>query len=189
MKKLISHTSVRLVLGFLFIVALFVFRNTPAVKAEDATTVEGVWEVTSVSPLGYETEYDLNHKLSIVRQGDNYEVKWLDGPRAGSSVIYPGSRMRIAKTFNVLISDDVFFPGKPGRGSMAETQMQEIAGITWPNTVSYTLSADGNSLQRSECTVKVYWDNNGHYSRNEVSPGFYKETLNRVYGPVKVENR
>ena len=61
--KLMNHKSIRLVLGFWFIASLFVFGNIPAVKAEDALTVEGVWQVISITPQNSFTKDVLNNKV------------------------------------------------------------------------------------------------------------------------------
>jgi hypothetical protein len=168
----------------LFIVSFFVFGNIPAVIAEDVPTVEGEWEVMSTSPLTPVSQGDLGHKLSIVRQGDHYEVKWLDGPSAAQAgVSFSGSDIQIIHVDNNPIYNGEWTPGELKGDAAPATLAQETAGITYPKSVSYTLSADSNSLQRSEDALRLNWSN-GHYTNYEILPGFFKETLKRVSGPV-----
>lgn len=182
-----SSASARLICGFLFVFLIVICGGGRTIRAEETQTVEGVWEVVSVSPLNSSAQDILNKKISIVRRGDGYEVQWLDGPLAGAPVAYSGSEKQIVKVYNDPITDDGWVPGEFTGGSKPATLAQEIAGKTWPDTVSYTLSVDGNSIQKSWDAVRVYWEN-GHYSRYEVSPGYFKQTLNRVSGSTKVES-
>jgi len=157
---------------------------TWTVNYEEPATVEGVWQVISVSPLNSFTQGALNNKVSIVRKGEVYEVKWLDGPLTGAPAVYSGSEKQIVKVYNdPILPSPGINPGDDWGDSRPANLAQEVAGMTYPDTVSYTLSVDGNSLQKSWDAVSVQWKN-GHYSHYVISPGFFKETLKRISGPV-----
>ncbi len=177
-------------LVFCLVLAVVVLCNVQPVKAQSNLTVEGVWEVMSATPLTTVSQGDLGQKLSIVQKGDTYELKWLSGSRAGNpSASYSGSMMQIAKIYNDPIWSGGWTAGE-ARGEEREPANlgQQVAGIIYPNTVSYTLSSDGLSLQRCEDAVRVHW-RGGRYTHYETLPCYFKETFRRVSGPTKVENR
>jgi len=185
MKKLVAHASIRLVLGFLFIVSLFIFGNILVTKAEDAPTVEGEWEIVSVSS---DTEKSMiGSKVSISRNGDSYEVKGINAdsrPR-----IYTGNERRIVHTAieDLIASEDVH------ESSMPVLVKSQLVGKQVPINYSFTLSADGNFLTREQDGKGFDWQTNTETGevRNvkyDVAPGYYKRTLKRVSLPAgKVE--
>ncbi len=185
MRKSMTVVSLRVVLGCWFIAALFVFGNIPALKAEDTSTVEGVWIVVSANPLTDVSRADLNHRLAIARMGETYELKWLDGPRSNTTAPpFFGSELQIAHQYDTALHAEGKWVFGEQRGSDEPPSLQqELAGKTYPQTVSYTLSPDGRFLYRAEDSVRIFWDN-GHYTHYEILPGYFKETLKRVSGPA-----
>ncbi len=182
MRKLMTHVSIRILFGFLFIVSFFVFGHLPVVKAEDAQTVEGVWEVISVSSA---TDNSLiGSKVSISRNGDSYEVKGMndDSPR-----IYAGNERRIVRT----AIEDLIAPEDVHEGNMPVSVKSQLAGKQVPVNYSYTLSADGNLLTREQDGKDFNWQTNPETGevrnvRYDITPGYFKRTLKRVSGPVSV---
>jgi hypothetical protein len=181
MRKMMA--SAAMVCCILFLTQGFPLQHA---KAEEGLSVEGVWEVMSAVPPAAGSR-DLGKKLSIVRKGDDYEVKWLDGWRAdGTSDIFGGSPWQLAKTTNLPIYSGEWAPGEAKGDPTPETLARECAGITYPRTVSYTLSGNGTTLERSQDAVQLFWKNN-HYTHHEIRPGYLKERLQRISGPVNKE--
>jgi hypothetical protein len=188
MKKLMTVASVRLVMGFCFIVATFVFGNIRVVKAEENLSVEGVWEVISVSS---DTETDLiGSKISISRKGDGYEVKSV--PDDNRPRIYSGNERHIVHTELEYLKNPTDVHENPN--GMPPSAAAQIPRQQVPINYSYTLSADGNFLTREQDSKNFSWEFNPSTgaSRNvryEIMPGFYKRTLKRVAKLVQVESR
>jgi hypothetical protein len=188
MRNLMTVASVRVVLGFWFIVSLVFFGNISAVKAEETPTVEGEWEMVSTNAQGWQNEVGM--KMKISRKGDGYEVT-----STTSQTIYSGSGTRIVHTF---LEDLGGEPGeRHGAGSnIPEEVSRQVAGQKVPINISYELSADGNYLTRTQDAKWLYWDWEDQQGRRiyrftnyEIKPGFYRTTFKRVAGSALAENR
>ncbi len=147
-------------------------------RGQDVLTVEGVWEITSVN---FEVlRNTIGTRLSISRKGDSYEVKWINGRNEG---LYSGSSARIARTdFNDL--------GSPLSSDTPPAVLKQVKGQMVPVNVSYTLSTDGNTVQRECDYIHIYYLSPSlRYHHYEIQPGYIKSTLKRVSGPLKAEDR
>ena len=164
-----TYTSVRMVLGFWFIVSLFIFGSMPVAKADNNQTVEGEWEVVSVGE--YQSSEWIGKKLSIVRKGDVYEVKWAGYP----SNIFTGNDTHIVYTEMANLSE--FTVATSGTMPINSVPQQQI-----PIEHCYTLSAEGNSLTREQDSVLIS-SNGGTYTGYNINHGFLKITLKRISSP------
>ena len=170
--------SIALVATVLALCLLMVTGNIQTAKAESVLSVEGEWEIIS-------TNFDSlkNHvgqRQSITRKGNGYEVKWLG---SGNVETYTGSETRIVRT----VLEDL---GSPLSGDTPPEVLRQVKGQKVPINLSYTLSADGNYMQR-ECDYihMFYRSQSKRFDHYEIAPGYIKWTLRRVSGPVKVEAR
>lgn len=183
MKKIIH---VGLLYFSLLVSVLF---NVQTATAQNNLTVEGEWEVMAANPLTVISQADLGQRLSIVRKGNTFDVKWLTGRRAQfPSASFTGSVMQIANVSQEPIWTGDWTPGEARGNKEPANLAQQVAGITYTNTLSYTLSNDGLTLQRCDDAVRIHWSN-GRYTHYEINPCYFKETLTRVSWPEKVENR
>ena len=188
MRKSMTVASIRLVLGFWFIVATFVLGNIRVVKAEEHFSVEGEWEVISVSS---DTETDrIGSKISISRKGVGYEVKSV--PDDNRPWIYAGNERRIVHTELEYLNSPTDVHENPN--GMPPSAVAQIPRQQVPINYSYTLSADGNFLTREQDGKHFSWQFNPSTgaSRNvryKIIPSSYKRTLKRVAKLVQVESR
>ena len=149
-------------------------------KAERPPTVEGAWQIVSVSS---DTERELIGKeISISRKGASYEVIEWDGVAATCT----GNDRRLERTKMELLVDpeDVRDTGHPAAID------NYFAGKQVPIRYSYTLSADGNTLTREQDSKHFSWEQNTVTGevRNiayKIAPAHFKRTLKRV----SVQNR
>lgn len=70
--------------------------------SKEPLTVEGVWEVISVSSADTESSL-IGRKVSISRQADNYVADKV--PSDGNPTIYKGNERRIVRTSIELLND------------------------------------------------------------------------------------
>jgi hypothetical protein len=140
-------------------------------------SVEGEWELISTNTTAIRK--DIGQRLSISRQGDGYEVKWLDGR---SAVTYSGNDTRIVHTF---LEDLGKGGGSEGGPPIPASVLQQVTGQKAPINKSYTLSGDGLVLQ-GECDIFwfYWWKKTGRFERYEIAPGYSKTTFKRVSGPA-----
>jgi len=160
-----------------------VMADKQTAKAEEPLTVEGVWEIISVS--SDEVRDQIGRKVSISHKGDSYEVKSINKNRP--SKIYSGNERRIVNTELVYVIEPTTDDWKGDRAP--PLVYQQLAGKQVRVSDSYTLSADGNFLTRVLDTKNVYWKTNKQTGkiddvRYEVIPNDYKYTLKRVSGPI-----
>jgi tetratricopeptide (TPR) repeat protein len=146
-------------------------------KAQRQPTVVGVWEIVSVNYD--ENKIYIGKRISILRKGDSYEVKTLDG----SLSIYTGDDQRIVRTDMELLVD----AGTEGKRRPLSVDRQFI-GQRVAMSYSYTLSADGNFLTKEQDNQHFYWETNTvtgetRNARYEIDPGDIKATLKRVSQP------
>ena len=171
MKKLMTCVSARLLLGFSFIVSLFIFGSMPAVKAEDTQSLEGEWAVQSSWD-----SYLTGGKFTITRKGDEYKVI-VSSPQIQQSTgttPYYGTPTQIMATMTLDYDDLVYaFPSAP------EQALKQLVGkVTERHRI--TLSSDGRS---AECDIDHirFWNNQeGNMVNYEVIPFDYKTTLSRI---------
>jgi len=102
---------------------------------------------------------------------------------SGNVETYTGSETRIVRT----VLEDL---GSPLSGDTPQEVLRQVKGQKVPINLSYTLSADGNYMQR-ECDYihMFYRSQSKRFDHYEIAPGYIKWTLRRVSGPVKVEAR
>ncbi|MBI5436102.1 MAG: hypothetical protein HY937_03185 [Nitrosomonadales bacterium] len=167
MKKLITVAPLRAVLGFWFIVALFVFGNIPAVKAEDTQSLEGEWAPTSSS-----SRWD---SITIVRQDGGYNViikyKPNEKPPAWSG-FYQGNATQIITSRNI--------PSEHFADDFPAPVIRALAGkITY--RYRFTLSIDGRSAEFAIDKLGVnYYQNTGEMHDYFIAPFAEKTTMVRV---------
>jgi hypothetical protein len=190
MRKLLNATFPQSVLIFCLILSFVFVGDIQTVKAESNLTVEGVWEVISVSS---DTERDLiGIKISISRKGDIYEIRRV--PDDNNPVIYTGNERRIVRTEIELLNDPTGVREGTKRNSFVERAIErKYHGQQVPINYSYTLSADGNFLTREQDSKRFTWEFNPTTGdvRNvmyEIIPGEYKRILKRISGPTKAES-
>jgi hypothetical protein len=87
-------------------------------------SVEGEWELISTNTTAIRK--DIGQRLSISRQGDGYEVKWLDGR---SAVTYSGNDTRIVHTF---LEDLGKGGGSEGGPPIPASVLQQVTGQKAP---------------------------------------------------------
>lgn len=150
-------------------------------------TVEGIWEVVSVS-INTDKQY-IGNKISISRQGDRYEVKEANTDN-GELWFCTGNERRIIYTnIELLHNPKDEFEGNNIPASVA----QKLAGQKVPINNSYTLSADGNFLTLETDSKLFYWDldtttGKAYNVRYEIKPANNKKILKRISGPAKDGN-
>lgn len=187
MKKLMTHASIRFVLGFWFIVSLFVFGNTPVVKADETPTLEGEWVVQSSWDSG-----DVGSKYAIVRAGDGYKKVFLGSAHKAASTpgvsekIFYGSPSQITATETLsyekllalyTVTDDTF-----------RSVLQELGGKLTQNQ-RLTLSPDGLFAEFAEDNIHITCDSQtGRLTNYNMEPFSHKATWMRV-ASAKVESR
>lgn len=170
MKKSITIASLRAVLGFWFIVSLVVMGNVQTVKAEEALTVEGEWELISANKP--ESQKNIGGRVSISRKSDGYDVKWSCGGRD----TFSGSETRISRTSLQDLGE--------AAGVLPPSVRQQVAGQIVPIDVSLTLSGDGRFLQEAADYILFYWyPNIQRFDHYEIKPGDHKWTFKRVSVP------
>lgn len=168
MKKLMITVS---------LISFFVFGNMPVVRTEDALTVEGVWEQVSTNTKAWETEN--GKRLAIMRAGDHYEVKWVEGETT-ATYSGDGTRIVLSRLEYLCEPDD-----RHGAGSdLPDSVCQEVKDQQVVINVSYVLSNDGNFLTKMQDGRWVYWDDNQRFTHYEVKPNFYTTTLKRISSTV-----
>jgi len=172
MKKWITVSSLRSVLIFLVMLSLVGAGDIQTARADEPLTVEGEWEVISSN---FEIlKKDIGQRQSISRIGDGYEVKWLDG---SSTNLYTGNEKRIIHTFQQDLGD-------PLSTDAPASVLRQVKGEKVPIIVSYTLSADGNYLQRTCDYIQLYYGSNtGRFHHYEIESGRIQTTLKRISGP------
>lgn len=191
MKKRMPAPLLLSILICSFALALVVVGDIRTARGQNALTVEGTWEVISVSS-GTEKSL-IGSKVSISRQGDSYIVNSV--PPDGNPTIYTGNERRIVRTNLELINDPKAVREGDRRSSIAEREIErKFAGQKAPINHSYTLSADGNFLTREQDGTRFQWQTNTitgevRNVRYEILPSEYKRTLRRISGPPKAENR
>ncbi len=147
-------------------------------------TVEGVWEVISVT-LDTDKSF-IGSRISISRQGNRYEVK---GSNNEAPWLCTGNDRRIVyTTIELLFNPKDDFEGSSIPASVA----QKLAGQKVPLNNSYTLSADGNFITIESDSKLFYWDLNtatgeAHNVRYEIKPGNNKKILQRISGLTKAD--
>ncbi|MCX5693181.1 MAG: FecR domain-containing protein [Candidatus Omnitrophica bacterium] len=176
MRKQMKYASARLVLGFSFIVLLVVFADIRMVKGENAPTVEGEWEAISANVPTLQKS--IGKRLTIAREGDSYELKWLDG----SGYTYSGNDTRIVYTtledLGHLLEDGASTP-------LAYSVKQAVAGQKVPFDIVYTVSGDGSFLQESVDGIVYTWNKEtGQLAHYKIIPGKYTLTFKRISGPA-----
>jgi hypothetical protein len=136
MKKLTPVVSLRAVLGLGFIVALFVFGNIPAVKAQDASSLEGEWIVQS----SWDSK-EIGSRTTIVRKGDEYKVT-SNAPIAQGHNISPfyGTPTQIMATHTPSY-DDLVYMFSPKSDLQRSALEQAADKVT--KRLRITLSSDG----------------------------------------------
>ena len=166
--------------SLLFAVGLCSFVWNPQTSnAQDTRTVEGVWEIISVNVDSSKTY--IGKRISISRKDNGYEVKWLDGR---DSVMYSGDKTRIVHTSLDDLADSI-----PPADTPASV-LSQVRGQKVPINSVYTLSADGNYLNRATDYIWVYYGKKSkRFDHYEVESGYIKHTLQRVAVPEKAENR
>jgi hypothetical protein len=182
MRKL-DTILIQLFLIFLFITSA-VIDYTKTAEATEQLTVEGVWEVISVS-LDSDKSY-IGNRISIARQGARYQIQRLN---SNDSWYCTGNDRRIAYTKMELL----FSPTDELGGNRIPVSIaQKFAGQQVPMNTYYTLSADGNYLTIESETKLYYWDTNtatGEISnfRYEIKLANNNKVLKRISGTSKEE--
>ncbi len=176
MNKSMSIAPVMTILGGCCLLILAGIVQTA--KAENMMSVEGEWEIISTNMDVLKK--DIGTRQLITRKGNGYEIKSM---ASGSVESYSGTEIRIVRT----ALDDL---GTPLSSDTPPSVLQQIKGQKVPINISYTLSADGNYLQRECDYVSIlYWKRSGRYDHYEIEPGYIKTTLKRISGPINAENR
>lgn len=191
MRKLMTHASIRFVLGFWFIVLFFIFGNIPAVKADDTQTVEGEWEIQS-SWDGM----DIGSRYAITHKDDGYHVieATAGSQSENSGLVYYGSPTQITAT-KTLSYDDLLrmfskeISGNSASASAVRTALPQLADkVTIKHRI--TVFPDGHSAEHAEDGILIFFDTNGQMTRYEITPFAHILTLARVLPEnSKVENR
>jgi len=187
MRKPMVVLLLRVLLAF-WVTLLFVgIADTKTAKGQEPLTIEGVWEVLSVSS---DTERSLiGHKITISRKGDRYEVK--RGVEDNNPWICSGNTTHIVCTEIQLL----FSPEDSHKGdTIPATVKQQLAGQRAPINHFFSLSSDGNFLSSEVDGKNYYWDiitatGEIRNVRCKIGPGGNKRTLIRISGPVKTEIR
>lgn len=178
---------------FSFTLALIVAGGIETARGQDNLTVEGIWEIVSVSS---DTQNKIiGSKVSISRNGDSYVVDSVPPDGNRGPTIYKGNERRIARTNLELVDDPEAVREGNERSAIVQREIQrKFAGQKAPINYSYALSADGNFLTREQDGKLFRWQTNTMTGevrniRFEIVPSDYKRTLRRVAGPAKVEPR
>ncbi len=157
--------SIRLVLGFWFIVTLLVFGNVPALGAEDTQSLEGEWAITS-------SKYDWD-RITIVRQDGGYNVKSnTKGQPNLWEGFYQGNATEIITSRNI-----------PSENFAADYPAPVIRALKDKITFRYkfTLSGDGRSVEFARDNLGVhYYQNTGELYDHFIAPFAVKTTFVRV---------
>lgn len=180
MRKLMLIIPVRMLLGFWLVLSFGFLVNIEILKAEDATTVEGVWEMVSTNAEGWQR--DAGAKMKIVRKDGGYEVTSI----GGIQTIFSGDGTSIVYTY---LEDLGGEPGeRHGAGdNIPEEVKRQVSGQKVPINISYEVSADGNYLTRSQDGKWLYWDTEPavRFTNYEIKPSFYRVTFKRISGPTQ----
>ena len=187
MRKLVTAVFPQSVFMFCLIISFIVVSDIQTSIGAEPLTVEGVWQVISVSsPIDNES---VGVKTSISRKGDIYEV--IKRFPNGNPTIYNGNERRIVNTnMELIIDDDALHEGTPKPPSVKRM----FAGQRVPINYSYTLSADGNFLTYEQDSIICKWETNTTTGevrnvRYEIKPSAYKFILKRISGLAKAEDR
>ncbi len=183
-----TKTAAALLLSVLIIFFSVSLGLAQSANPQKTLSVEGEWGVISANVEALRN--NIGKRLSITRRGDGYEVKWSDN---ASSTIFSGSETRIVYTD---LEDLGGGPGEVhGAGAPIPASVkQQVPGQKVPINISYTLSADGLSLQRAQDARWLYWNTQGTgkgtryiYTHYEIKSGFYTVSFKRVSEPAAAE--
>jgi hypothetical protein len=187
MRKLMVVLLLRMVLGFWVTLFLIGIVDTKTAKGQEPPTVEGVWEVISVSSDA--ERLLIGHKITISRKNDRYEVK--RGADDNNPWICPGNAAHIVCTEIQLL----FSPEDSHKGDTIPAAVKrQLAGQRAPINHLYSLSSDGDFLANEVDGKNYYWDiitatGEIRNIRYKIGPGGNKRTLKRIPGPAKTEIR
>jgi hypothetical protein len=150
---------------------------------QKTASVEGEWEMVSASGVDSEQSNalrkNIGKKITIVRRGDGYEIKYWDG----EMITYSGNETRIAITELTDVGGD---PDRVDTGSsMPESIRQQLAGQKVPLNTSYTLSADGRFLQRMTDNLKTSWTTQTRGDERRYTDPHYEIQSNAITGTYK----
>jgi len=176
-KTVDKKTSIGImIIGIIGLFFLFILGNVPAVKAEDAKSVEGVWDVQS-SWDGIQ-----GGRYTIVRKDEGYAVS-ADGKDLG---IFYGSPTQIMSITTP--SYDVLrrLFRRAATDEAALSALGQLAGkVTKRDRI--TVSSDGLSAVYAEDKINVSYDSTGRLVDYGIDPFVNLTTLSRV-ASAKVES-
>jgi hypothetical protein len=184
MKKLMTYTSVWLVLGFWFIILFVVAGNAQTEKREETPSVEGVWVLTSVS--SNPVSEAVGDKLEIRREDSRYRVIGFTpsgqsispdvpgGWKAGNFAYGNESEIVHTEPFTYDRLKSEFSPNPP-----PDSVLGELAGKNLELKLTYKL-IDNNTLLLTKTRLNVSYSTDGSLGSYELDDTYFKTTYSRV---------